>query len=112
MNKETFEVIMNYTKLVSELHSTVSDKIGTAVADLLVEPFDEYHAKALKLGKFQDDSQVIDKQGYITEEYERLSSYAKVAIIYSYDNGYSLCETTDGDLHLIPSKIISPEIKE
>lgn len=109
MDKKTFDVIVGYTSLVRDLYSSLETQLGREAADKLVEPFDDHHARELKLDIYQDDEAIINKDGFITEDYEELISYTKVNIIYSYDTGYSLCETTDGDLYLIPSGIISPK---
>jgi len=110
MDKKTFDVIMNYTNLVRDLYPALEEKLGTEAADKLVVPFDEYHARELKLGVYQDVANLVNRSGHITEDYEELIAYTKVDIHYSYDTGYSLCETTDGELYLIPNKIISPNI--
>lgn len=109
MNKELFDVHMQYRNLENELYSKLEQLLGMEKADQLLDDFVDYREQSLKIGKHIDEDKHVGRIGFLTEKYEDFERYLRVVIIYNYDNGYSLCETTTGLIKLIPMELISFE---
>ncbi|WP_311078137.1 hypothetical protein [Paenibacillus polymyxa] len=112
MNKETFDMIMNYYELENTLYFKIEPKLGSEEADELLDPFMDYRERVLKIGKYLETDKYVNRDGILKSKYESLASYMKLTVIYEYENEYSLCETTNGDIHLIPKELINFEAVE
>lgn len=109
MNKELFDVHMKYSNLENELYFKLEQLLGMEKADELLDDFVDYREQCLKIGKHLDEDKHIGRSGFLTRKYEDFERYLRVVIIYNYDNGYSLCETTTGLIKLIPTEMINFE---
>lgn len=109
MEKKLFDIIKDYDNMTNALYFKLEKELGMEKTDELLEEFDDYSSKILKLGKYLDESKLIEEDGFLKREYEGIPSYTKVVVLYHYDNGYSLCETTSGLTMLVPTDLISHE---
>lgn len=108
MDKNIFDLVQRYSKLENNLYFKL-DKMGfdaDKIEDLLDE-FGDLHDKTLKIGKYLESNKTVDKESYLIKQYEDIERYIRVDVIYEYDNGFTLCETTAGTLHLIPKKCLA-----
>ncbi|WP_336761368.1 hypothetical protein [Paenibacillus sp. USHLN196] len=112
MNKETFDMIMKHYDLENTLYFKLEAKLGVDEATDLFDPFLDYRESLLKIGKYLELDKYVNKNGFLKSKYETLPSYLKLTVIYDYDNGYSLCENTNGDIYLIPRDLINFEVME
>ncbi|MFS0855250.1 hypothetical protein AB3M99_02675 [Paenibacillus taichungensis] len=112
MNKETFDMIMKFYDLENKLYFKLEPKLGMEEANELLDPFMDYRDSLLKTGKYLELDKCLNKNGFLKSKYEILPSYIKLSVIYDYENGYSLCETTNGDIYLIPRDLINFEAVE
>ncbi|WP_206759535.1 hypothetical protein [Paenibacillus sp. CFBP 13594] len=106
MNKETFDMIMKFYELENTLYFKLEPKLGLEEATELFDPFMDYRDSLLKTGKYLELDKCVNRHGFLKSKYETLPSYIKLTVIYDYENGYSLCETTNGDIYLIPKDLI------
>lgn len=108
MDKKIFDLVQKYSQLENDLYFKL-DKMGLDMDRIeeLLEGFRDLHDKTLKLGRYSEDDKVINKETYLTKQYEDVEKYIKVNIIYEYDNGFTLCNTTAGTLHLIPKEYLA-----
>lgn len=109
MDKHVFDIIQNFQHIENELYFKMEKELGVDKADEYLNRFVDYREKILKIGKYLDDSLYIGKSGYLTEKYNEIQRYTKLEVIYNYDNGYSLSETTSGLILLSPTATISFE---
>ena len=110
MDKKTYDIISEFSTLANNLYFELEKKLGIEEADKLVSGFDEVYSRELKIGKYLDEELVLNKEGYLSEKYKEFPSYLKVNVIYEYENGYSLCETTSGIIALMPTDLIKTEV--
>lgn len=105
MDKKIFDIIEEHCQLVNDLYFKL-EKLGLDMDDIdeLLEGFGDLYDKTLRTGKYSDDDKIIGKETYLNERYEDVKKYVKVNVIYEYDNGARLCQTTAGSLHLIPKE--------
>ncbi|WP_124115349.1 hypothetical protein [Paenibacillus xylanexedens] len=111
MNKETFDMIMKHYDLENALYFKLEPKLGVDEVTELFDPLLEYRESLLKIGKYLELDKYVNKNGFLISKYETLQSYLKLTVIYDYDNGYSLCENTNGDVYLIPRNLIQLDDK-
>ncbi|QDX94717.1 hypothetical protein EEL30_22000 [Brevibacillus laterosporus] len=109
MDKNTFDVIKKFESLASELYFELENELGVERADKLLKGFDAYQSQLLKLGKYADEEKMLDKQGFLKDNYDGFPRYLKLTVIYEYNNGFSLCETTSGLILLAPTELISTD---
>lgn len=107
MDKKTFDIIMDYYNIENDLYFKLEKEVGQDKAEELLNDFADYRERLLKIGKYLDDKNLSNKEGFLTERFEDFPRYTKVTVIYKYDNGFSLCETTSGLFMLAPSELIS-----
>ncbi|WP_405101577.1 hypothetical protein [Oceanobacillus sp. FSL H7-0719] len=107
MDKRVFDLVQKYNELKNKLYFKL-DKLGLDMDTIeeLLENFGDLHDKTLKLGEYSD-REATDKETYLTQQYEDIERYIKVNVIYEYDNGFTLCNTTAGSLHLIPKEYLA-----
>ncbi|RXZ78140.1 hypothetical protein EBB07_29235 [Paenibacillaceae bacterium] len=108
MEPNLFKIIDDYQLMVANLYDKLVDKmnIDSEVVDELLNEFDEYSSNMLKLGRYTEEANVINKKKVISQDYDMVKKYTIFNIIYEYENGFSLGETTSGSLHLIPTEIL------
>lgn len=111
LNKETFDMIMKHYDLENTLYFKLEAKLGVDEATELFDPLLNYRESLLKIGKYLELDKYVNKSGFLKSKYETLQSYLKLTVIYDYDNGYSLCENTNGDVYLIPRNLIQIDDK-
>lgn len=111
MDKNTFDIIMDFGKVENDLYFKLEKELGQDRADELLDDFVDYRERLLKIGKHIDEDNFIDKEGFLTTRFEDFQMYTKVTVYYTYDNGFSLCETTSGLFMLVPSDFISFEVE-
>ncbi|WP_211747944.1 hypothetical protein [Paenibacillus sp. Marseille-Q4541] len=111
MNEETLKVHMDYRDLENNLYFKLEEALGTDKADELLDVFIDYREQYLKVGKYLDEESYIGKNGFLKEEYEGFERYLRVEIVYNYDDGFSLCESTTGLFKLVPTNLISFEVE-
>lgn len=109
MNKDMFNIHMDYRDLENDLYFKLEKEIGTDKASELLDSFMEYREQYLKIGKYLDENKYIGKNGFLSKKYEDFERYLRVEVIYNYEDGYSLCETTTGLMKLVPTDLISFE---
>lgn len=109
MDKKTFDIINGYNNIANELYFKLEKIVGMDKAEELLTEIDEHTSKLLKLGKYSDESSMVEEEGFLKKEYEGIPMYTKVIVLYRYDSGYSLCETTTDLTLFIPTDLISHE---
>ncbi|MDP9675312.1 hypothetical protein J2W97_001295 [Paenibacillus jamilae] len=109
MNRDIFRIHMDYRNLENDLYFKLEKEIGAEKADELLDAFMEYREQYLKIGKYLDENKYIGKMGYLSSQFEDFERYLRVEVIYNYEDGFSLCETTTGLIKLVPTELISFE---
>ena len=108
MDKQTFDIIEHFYLMSCEVYGNVCEKgMDMEEAEALVDGFDDYRDKLLRVGKYHVEEEYVNKDTYITEPYEDAERYLRFHVIYEYENGMTLCETTTGLLYLIPKKLLA-----
>ncbi|MWV44848.1 hypothetical protein GRF59_14600 [Paenibacillus sp. HJL G12] len=107
MDKIIFNIIKKYHEIENELYFKLEKELGVNKADELLGKFVDYREQQLKIGKYLDENKNLNKDGFLNNKIEELERYTRVHVIYEYDNGLSLCETTAGFLKLVPNDLIS-----
>lgn len=104
MDKQTFDIIKRYSNLVNDLYFKLESIVGMDKAEELVDEITGVQDEILEIGIHSNGKETINKETYLTKKYEDLDSYIKINVIYEYENGYVLGETTSGLLSLIPKE--------
>lgn len=107
MDKKTFDLLMNFQRLENELYFKLDKELGMERAEELVDPFTDLVEKTLKIGKYLDSNVYTNKDTYLIKQYEDLSSYLKVNIIYEYENDWVLCSTTSELICFVPKNYLA-----
>ena len=108
MDKQTFDMIEKFYNMSCEIYNKVCERgLSIDEAEDLVDGFDDYRDSLLRVGKYRVEEDYVNKDTYITEPYEDAERYIKFHVIYEYDNGMTLCETTTGILYLIPKELLA-----
>ena len=103
MNKETFDTIRKFYSAEYDIEKILERK-GLSLDDIneVLQPLDSLREQLLRIGKYTVEEEYINKDTYLQEPYERVERYIRLNVIYEYENGMTLCETTSGLFYLIP----------
>ena len=108
MDKVTHSILQEYNKMVAELYFELNDLgIAPEKLDQLLEKFDVFYDKAYSINDHEVQEKVMNQEAILTSNYEEWPKYLKLTVIYKYDNGFSLCKNSVGNVCLIPSNLIS-----
>ncbi len=109
MDKKTFDLLDEYKNEENKLYFRLieEEKMDMEKADNLVEGFTDLYERILKIGKYLDEDMYIGKETYLIKKYEDFEAYLKLNVIYIYENGMALCETTTMLIQLIPVKYLA-----
>src|SRR5690625_3891316 len=107
LNKEIFEIIQQFHSIETDLYFQLEKKLGVDEAEELLDGFTDYREKLLKIGKYLDEEAVLNRDAVLNSKYNGFPKYLKLNILYEYENGFSLCETTTGLIELIPSELLT-----
>lgn len=90
---------------------TKLEKLGLDIDTIvdLYKEIDDFRDKTFKIGEHLDKDKYINRDTYITEDYEGASKHLKLHVIYEYGDGMALCQTTSEDLHLVPINLLAEE---
>lgn len=112
MDKVTHSILQEYNKMVAELYFELNDLgIAPEKLDHLLEKFDVFYDKAYSINDHEDQEKVMNQEAILTSNYEEWPKYLKLTVIYDYDNGFSLCKNSVGNVCLIPTDLISHEFE-
>lgn len=108
MDKATFDMIKSFHKIENDIYFKLCEKgmDSSEVEDILHDSGD-YYSQLLRLGKYSVEEECVNKETYIQEAYEDIEIYIKLYVIYEYDNGMALCETTSGSIYLVPQRLLA-----
>lgn len=108
MDKTTFDMIKNFHKIENDVYFRLCERgmDSSEVEDILYDSGD-YYSQLLRLGKYTVEEECVNKETYILEPYEDIERYIKLYVIYEYDNGMALCETTSGSIYLVPQRLLA-----
>lgn len=110
MDKTTFDAIMKFYSAEYDAEKILHAKgLSIDETEEVLEPFWDCREKLLRIGKYLVEEEYVNKDTYITEDYERVQKYIRLNIIYEYDNGLALCENTVGSIYLVPQKLLANE---
>src|SRR5699024_6783926 len=107
MDKKTFDLLMDFQSLENKIYFKLVDELVMEKAEEVADPFTDFVEKKLKIGKYLDNSVYINKDTYLIKQYEDLSSYLKVNIIYEYENDWVLCSTTSELICFVPKSYLA-----
>lgn len=108
MDKVTFDMIRNFQKIENNIYEKLRERnIDSEEAEAILNDSVDYRERLLRIGKYSVKEDSIEKETFIKEKYEDVDSYIKLYVIYEYDNGMALCETTSGLIYLIPQKLLA-----
>ncbi|PAV30263.1 hypothetical protein CIL05_07280 [Virgibacillus profundi] len=104
MDRKLFNIVQGYNGLANDIYFKLIDelKIDMDVAEELTQKVYDYSDKVLKTGNYVDRDMFVDKWTHLNKKYNELEKYHKFHVIYEYDNGLILGETTSGLGYLIP----------
>lgn len=113
MDKIIFDMIKKFHGIENDIYDQLCAKgmEFNEVEDLLNESV-EYREQLLRVGKFLVKEEYLNKDTFIKENYEDIEKYIKLNVIYEYDNGMALCETTSSSLYLVPQRLLACYSKE
>lgn len=112
MKKETHDVIQKYDNMVAKLYFEMLELgLNEDKVNELIEKFDDFRDETYKIKKSEEKGSVLNKEAMLIDEYENWDKYLRLLVLYEYDNGFSLCETTAGNICLIPSELISFDVE-
>lgn len=108
MDKATFDVIMKFYDAEYDSEKILESK-GLSFDDIddVLMPFGDTRERLLKIGKYTEKDKYINKDTYVKEPYEDIERDIKVNVIYEYENGLNLCETTSGLFYLVPKELLA-----
>jgi len=108
MEKATFDMIKSFHKIENDIYFRLCERgmDSSEVEDILNDSGD-YYSQLLRLGKYAVEEECVNKETYIQEPYEDIERYIKLYVIYEYDNGMALCETTSGSIYLVPQRLLA-----
>ena len=108
MDKATFDMIKSFHKIENDIYFKLCERgmDSSEVEDILNDSGD-YYSQLLRLGKYSVEEECVNKETYIQEPYEDIERYIKLYVIYEYDNGMALCETTSGSIYLVPQRLLA-----
>ncbi|WGT37947.1 hypothetical protein QH639_19285 [Lysinibacillus sp. 1 U-2021] len=108
MDKATFDMIKKFHIIENDIYDQLCAKgmEFSEVEDLLNNSVD-YREQLLRIGKYLVKKECLNKDTFIKENYQDIEKYIKLNVIYEYDNGMALCETTSGLFYLVPQNLLS-----
>jgi len=108
MDKATFDMINKFKEIENDIYFKLCEKgIDSSEVDDILNDSVEYREQLLRLGKHAVEEEYLDKETFIQESYEGIERYIKLYVIYEYDNGMALCETTSGLNYLVPQQLLA-----
>lgn len=108
MDKATFDMIRNFHKIENNIYEKLHERnIDSEEVEAILSDSVDYRERLLRIGKYSVKEDSIEKETFIKEKYEDVERYIKLYVIYEYDNGMALCETTSGLIYLIPQKLLA-----
>lgn len=108
MDKATFDVIMKFYLVESDAEKVLDEK-GLSIDDVeeALAPFMDCREQLLRIGKYLDEEEYVNKDTYIKDDYENIKKHIRMHVIYEYQNGMALCETTSGLFYLVPKELLA-----
>lgn len=108
MDKATFDMIEKFHSIENDIYDQLCAKgmEFNEVEDLLHDSVD-YREQLLRIGKYLVKEECLNKDTFIKEHYDGIEKYIKLNVIYEYDNGMALCETTSGLFYLVPQNLLA-----
>jgi len=105
MDKTTFDMIKKFHSIENDIYYKLCERgMDSSEVEGILHDSGDYYSQLLRLGKYSVEEECVNKETYIQEPYEDIERYIKLYVIYEYDNGMALCETTSGSICLVPQR--------
>lgn len=108
MDKPTFDMIRKFHSIENDIYFKLCEQgMDSSEVEAILHDSGDYYSQLLRLGKYSVEEDCVNKETYIQEPYEDIERYIKLYVIYEYENGMALCETTSGSIYLVPQRLLA-----